>query len=209
MKISKAVSICFVGIDGSGKGTLMKKISDHYGMNMNIKQKLIYFGWSPFLPSTKWISKRLEEKDYKINRPVKKKVSFLQEIALIYMIIEYSARYIFQIVPFTYMKRIILIDRYIYDIFVQNDYASRRKWFINALQVFPQPDFTFFLDIGPEQAYQRKPELSRELLEKHRAKYNYLYKRLPLRRIDTAQSIEACIKEIDNHTKKLMRQKFT
>ena len=68
---------------------------------------------------------------------------------------------------------------------------------MKVLQVFPQPDFIFYLDIDPQKAYERKPESTIEQLEKHRAKYNYLYKWLPLRRIDTAQTTDVCIKEID------------
>ena len=181
-------TICFIGTDGSGKSILTRKIAEKVG------GKALYFGWKPFLPTTKLISWIFKKKDYKIAESMNKqnkKFSLMQEIMLVYYYFEYLARYLFQV---AFRNRVL--DRYFYDMYAHYDYASRSKVFKLLMNMFPKPDYLFFLDVSVEEAKKRKPEMDIELLNMHRQKYLELSGLVKMKRIDTSKKLAINIEEI-------------
>jgi len=181
--------ICLLGTDGSGKSTLSKEIAK------KIDGKVVYFGWRPFLWSTKLISWIFKKKNYRIAESMNKsdkKFSLVQEIMLVYYYIEYVFRYIFQVA----FRGTVVLDRYFYDMYSHYDYASRSKVFKVLMKIFPKPDYLFFLDVDVDIAKKRKPEMDITLLKMHKKKYLELVDILKIEKIDCSKSIGACVSEI-------------
>src|SRR3989344_1414206 len=128
----KSTIICFIGTDGAGKSTLINEVKK----NLESKQKVdsVYFGWKPFLPTTKLLSLLLKKRDYQIaakmnsKRNERKKFSFLQEIMLSYYYVEYLCRYLFQL-KIAPKGDITLVDRYFYDMYAHYRYADQSHVF--------------------------------------------------------------------------------
>ena len=72
-------------------------------------------------------------------------------------------------------RRILIMDRYFYDILV--DVSSGRRWgWIRLLKLItPTPTLPLLLDIGPEEAYARKGEYSVEYLQNRWAAYREVF----------------------------------
>ncbi len=192
--------ICFLGTDGAGKSTLIKETLNYF-KSQNKTVKSIYFGWKPFLPTTKFLSKFLERKNVqtttKLNHKSKSK---LRIPMMIYFYLEYLARYTFQ-VKFS-KEKIILLDRYFYDLFAHYDFTSNNKFAHFLLKIYPKPTKLFFLDINPNIAKKRKPEVNTELIKLHRSRYLNLGNKLKFNLINTNKPIEECIEEISSIIKK-------
>jgi len=191
-------TICFLGTDGAGKSTLIKKTSNYFQLQ-NKKVKSVYFGWEPFLPTTKFLSKFLQKKNVQTTNQLNKKSKSKFRIPMLsYFYIEYLARYVFQ-VKFS-KANIIILDRYFYDLFAHYDFAISNKFANFLLKIYPKPTHLFFLDIPPEVAKERKPEVNVDLLRIHRSRYLHLSNKIKFNTINTNKPIEECIREISNIT---------
>ena len=122
--------------------------------------------------------------------------SLLQEAMLFYYYLEYLARYAVKIAPNFYKKKIIVADRYFYDMFAHYSYASKSVLFKKLLRMFPSPDFTFFLDIDAKTAKKRKPEMDIDLIKMHRSRYLALSKIMKLEVINTRKGIGKCLESV-------------
>lgn len=198
----KATTICFLGPDGSGKSTQsenMAKEAEKIFMECNVKTNKTYFGWQPFLPTTKLLSRLFAKKDIKIVEKMnqqKQKFSLIQEIMLVYYYIEYLAKYIWEIIPQRKHKKIVLIDRYFYDMYAHYAYANKSYLFPILLKLYPTPDYTFVLDVPRAVLERRKDELTEEEMTAHIERYHKLARKLNLRRLDTNQPIRDTTNDI-------------
>ena len=170
-----AKTICLLGIDGSGKSTLVKELCSSLRQK-NIDVQAYYFGWKPFLPTTKLFSHLFRVKSYRITSAFnikKRNFSILQEIVLCYFFVEYVARYL-------WIKRcsVIIFDRYFYDLYAHYSYAERSLVFPLLLRLFPRPDYLYILDVLPEISHQRKPEVDVAQVHEHRNRYLTLAQKL-------------------------------
>ena len=62
------------------------------------------------------------------------------------------------------LGRTVICDRYALDMVVDgmaglHDPANRTRFGFQLLRLLPKPDFAFFMDIDPEVAFKRKPDL--------------------------------------------------
>src|SRR5438094_10532897 len=62
------------------------------------------------------------------------------------------------------LGRSVICDRYVLDMLVDgmaglHDRPGRMRLGFNLLRLFPRPDLAFFMDIDPEVAFKRKPDL--------------------------------------------------
>ena len=62
------------------------------------------------------------------------------------------------------LGRTVICDRYALDMVVDgmaglHDPAYRKRFGFQLLRLLPKPDFAFFMDIDPEVAFKRKPDL--------------------------------------------------
>ena len=211
MRLKKSSVICFIGTDGAGKSTLVREVAKRYKEIFGVKVSSLYFGWRPFLPTTKLISYFFKKKGYRVAESMNKKrkrFSLIQELMLHYYYKEYWARYLFKIWPKFYKKQIIVVDRYFYDMYAHYDYANRSKLFKFLIKLFPRPDYVFFLDIDVETAKKRKPEIDIELLTMHRERYLKLNRIMRLKTINTKKKVEECVNLVVEVTKEKIARRL-
>lgn len=201
----KSITICFIGTDGSGKSTLISETKKELEKKQGIGVKTLYFGWKPFLPTTKLLSFILKKRDYRIadkmnykSNNAENRFNFLQEAMLCYYYIEYLSRYIFQLkLPLLFTKKkITLVDRYFYDMYAHYHYADQSRIFPILLKIMPKPDLTVFLDVDVQIAQQRKPEMNFNLLEEHHQRYQQLSKLINTKIVKTDQDLEYSLQQI-------------
>ncbi|HLC75336.1 MAG TPA: hypothetical protein VJH88_05810 [Candidatus Nanoarchaeia archaeon] len=192
-----AKTICFIGVDGAGKGTVIGALADHF-TSRNVDVKTYYFGWKPFLPTTRILSALFKKRDYKIteqfNKHRSQRMSIVKEMALAYYFIEYFARYLY--VRASRRHAVLLFDRYFYDIYAHYDYGAASRVMPLLLRLFPRPAHLFVLDVAPDVAHQRKPEMAVELLKRHRNHYLTLAQKLKARVVSTDKSVHETMNEI-------------
>ena len=194
--------ICLIGVDGSGKSTLIELLSkrvEEFFDKLECTTQKLYFGWTPFLPTTTLISKILKKKKYSIVKEMNKSektFSVVQELMLFYYYIEYLSKYLFTVFPQRFGKNVVLIDRYFYDMYVHYSYAKNSKIFSFLMKWYPQPDYTFFLDVPVSVLDARKDEMTVEELTLHRKRYQELQSQLHLPIINTEKSLEECVDQI-------------
>ena len=75
--------------------------------------------------------------------------------------------------------QVLIMDRYFYDTLV--DVSDGRRWFWVRLleRITPTPTVPVFLDIGPEESYQRKGEYSVEYLRRRYVAYRQVFDWVP------------------------------
>lgn len=75
--------------------------------------------------------------------------------------------------------QVLIMDRYFYDTLV--DVSDGRRWFWVRLleRITPTPTVPVFLDIGPEESFQRKGEYSVEYLRRRYLAYRQVFEWVP------------------------------
>jgi thymidylate kinase len=75
--------------------------------------------------------------------------------------------------------RVLIMDRYFYDTLV--DVSDGRRWgWVRLLKLItPTPTISVFLDIGPEESFQRKGEYSVEYLTRRYLAYKQVFEWVP------------------------------
>lgn len=210
----KATVICLLGPDGSGKSTLSRWLAVRYPLflqKFNVTSRQHYFGWDPFLPTTKILSQLFKKKNYSIVSESNKKTSsfsLTQELLFGYYYIEYLSKYYLQIFPYRWKKEVIIVDRYFYDLAVHYRYAEQSILLPLLLQLYPKPDFTFLLDAPVETLQQRKPEMDKDTLTEHRKRYITLQSRIPVTVLLTKISKEESGQAIINASWKRILQRI-
>lgn len=175
--------ISFSGLDGSGKTTHAKKTCGYLN---NLEKKNVYVhiaGYSIFGRMSKLLQKRnialyenirdLEYSQVKGNK--KRIVGLLKEITSILDLgVFYIKIYIEKV-----RKRIIVCDRYFYDILVQAQYFNFFGEHFSKLylKLIPKPDIAFYLDLDPKISYNRSDKSKHQDLYFFKTKLD-LYKNL-------------------------------
>ena len=143
----RGVLIALSGVNGSGKTTLVNEILRSYQPITKFLhgQQGYYYGWDPFLPLTKLLSRAAKKKNLyqKLNQGTK--VDLKKEAILAYNFVEYLARYLWQIYPALRKGKLVVTDRYFYDLYAQHSYAEKSKIISFLLRLFPKPDHFFVL----------------------------------------------------------------
>ena len=145
--------IAVIGVDGSGKSTLIEKTkweSSHF-----------YKGVKKNKGSS--VNKRV-----KIDKKVKNFKFFVGTILKIYI------PNFYKLIKYRYFSKVNLIfDRYTYD-YLSSLKCDRESIFKKLIyfmfKTFPSPDFVIFLSVDPEIAYERKNEFNIEHLRKKQDK---------------------------------------
>ena len=152
----KGCLIVLVGVNGAGKTTLAKELLKSYKPITDFfnGQKGYYFGWNPFLPTTKLLSgvlklkkkKIFDEKENEIYlKP--KNISLFSEFLFVYNYFEYLGRYLFHIYPALRRGELIICDRYFYD--MKGQYNSKSFILPILLKSFPKANSLFILQARP------------------------------------------------------------
>ena len=178
----KGILIVFEGVNGTGKTTLSNAVSE-YCSNLcsktNLKFNVYYFGWKPFLPTTKLLSKIVNKKGegiYKKSTSDKlikstPKLDLKMELFFLYVFIEDFLRYLFHIRHKLRKREIVICDRYFYHMYGQYPYARNSLFMKFLVKIFPTPDVTFLLTAHLETLVERRKDVSKSNLERQAEQY--------------------------------------
>lgn len=220
----KPIFICFTGIDGSGKTTLAKKVAE--SMNKNgIKCQFVYARLTPFVLLPLLLIARLlflrgksisrNYSDYSSTRKkAVKKHSLLFRIHQQILWFDYLLQIIFKVKLPLWLGRSTVCDRYIYDTVINDlamdvGYSEKevKRILKRYISAFPEPDFTFLIDIPVEVAYKRKTDIpSIDYLEERNRIYQSLQKEYNMIRLDgckTVVELEDSVFQILNDVRKV------
>ena len=181
---NRGVHFAIMGVDGAGKSSLIEVLKHNLNTIKGIQYTTVYMGpWGHSKsPWHKWILKNkitlpksLNKDTAGIKKVLGKFKAFLK--GTIYYLSIYTElwyRYLKFIRPELKKGRIILSDRYIYDL--RYIYKKRKvvgfkfiRFFI--CQFFPKPDKIIFLYNDPEVIIKRKPQLNKEQIREYQEYY--------------------------------------
>ena len=214
----RGVLIVLLGPDGCGKSTLLRALRGRlrsaalttdtvylgpWGQSLLPVQKILsYFHITPYRAEDKAFysgktSKREIPKGLNLWRQNLKARLYYLAIAL-----ELWFRYFKLVLPKLRQGRIVLADRYIYDLLA--GYKSRpmdyhwniRRWLCRH---YPRPHLTLLLDAPPEVIHQRKPQLPLAQLAEVRAAYADFREAYGLKILDTSVSVEKTVADFEQN----------
>ena len=162
IKLKSTTVISFMGVDGSGKSTLIKEIQKKLKSKIEIK----YLHLRPYL--------FLTDKRTVIKNPHNKKKLNLVLISFIRIILWFFIYKIFFYFNLNKSKKLIIFDRYAHDILIDpiRYRINLPKLIIKKiLFFFPNPDLWIILKVKPRKAYERKKEISLKETEKQSIQY--------------------------------------
>jgi dTMP kinase len=224
--------ICFTGIDGSGKTTQAKMLTD----KLNEKGMDAIYVWNrggshwtkAFLKLGRFVlripKKTINNNESVINPYDQKYVerkSKLFKFWIIRSLWEYATRFDHirqtkvEILPLLKSNKIVVCDRYIWDSTVDlavtfnetegwlNKKNNKLTW--NAV---PFPDITFYIEISPEAAFARKEDIPNLDYVKKRARfYQEICRLLEMCRIDGTSDINLIHQEIMDQINPLLARR--
>jgi thymidylate kinase len=161
--MKKTVLACFVGIDGSGKTTVAKALHESLSQ-AGISSTYIWCGWrgfeswlfKPFAAQTKRaMTKRGNERGI---ASAHNKIPFFDYLT----VLDYFIRVCPALVASSLRNRIVIVDRYVYDVILGLHGAGSKSFrFVTWLLMrFPQPTVIFYIKVPPEIAFARKNDIS-------------------------------------------------
>ncbi len=174
----KGCLIALIGVNGSGKSTLSRKILEGYKettSHLGVGQQYYYFGWKPEMFLTELLSGLFKRRDDSLFKKINysdniKKFDLFQELLFIYSFAEFYYRYLRNIKPQLNKGYLVVTDRYFYDFYGQYPYAKNSLIIRLLLKLFPQPDFSYVLDVGLEKiiARSKTDEKDDKIIQTHR-----------------------------------------
>ena len=187
---NKKIFVCFIGLDGSGKSTLINSIIKYFdSKNLHLISKCGAYDQGILRPIIK-LAKKIFIKninmyqnydDYYNSISDFSKSSLRAKLFQHLVLLEYSIEIFFKIkLPLMFSQNIIL-DRYIYDtatnlsVNLNKDFEYHQNLISKLLNKNPEPDIVFFIDIPESESMKRKDDIpSIEYLKKRRIFYNNL-----------------------------------
>ncbi len=161
-KPKDSIVISFMGVDGSGKSTFIKKIKTKLKKNFkNIK----YLHLKPYFIL---LDKRTKIKDPHKLKPRSNLISF---VILVIWLIQYKLFFYFNKGK---KNQLIIFDRYAHDLLI--DKIRYRHNLSNSitkkiLHFFPEPHLWIILSVSSRVAEKRKKELSKKELKRQIKEY--------------------------------------
>lgn len=199
----RGVHFSLLGVDGAGKSSLIDALKQNLDQTKGIKYKIVYMGpWGHSRSRFhKWFKRKQITLPKEASVSASSKRSFFDKLKLssilkmfksnIKATIYYGSvygelwyRYISEIRPELKKGRIVLSDRYIYDlryIYKKRVVQNYRLLRYLVCWLFPSPDKIIFLYNDPDIIFQRKPQLNKAEIELYQKLYiNTLQKYTPM-----------------------------
>lgn len=187
---TKRYLICFIGIDGTGKTTLTRRLTQEM-IQKGIKARYVMGRFETFrlLKPLYFIAKKTilsnKKTDSSINGVKTKRRlfsnPFISRLWKFSVILDYYFQILFRIRLPLILGRSVICDRYIYDtaLDLAADLAipasERRQLLDGMLRLFPRPARVFLIDLTEELAHERnldkRDKLSIEYLRERRKQY--------------------------------------
>ncbi|MDZ7265871.1 MAG: hypothetical protein ONB48_00870 [candidate division KSB1 bacterium] len=204
--------IVFLGPDGCGKSSLTKALRAEL-RSASLTADIVYLGpWGQSrLPLHKILSLlnfkpyRPEDKAKYHNRAVKPATpgpltrawrDLKGRIFYLALALELWYRYLAEVLPRLRRGRIVLADRYIYDVLIgyknrpMNYFRGLREW---LCRTYPRADLVILLDAPPEVIHARKPQFEVAQLQDIRQRYTAVGQRYGFHVLDTSVSLETTL----------------
>jgi len=203
--LGKPILVCFIGIDGSGKTTLVNNLLDK--LRETSESKYVYGRFiSLTLRIIIGISKRILSllgnnlSNYQEKISIKNSIFKNRLVAFLYEVFtffSYTVQIYLKVKIPLLLNNNIVCDRYIYDTVIDlsvdlNYYEERfKKVLAFYLRVMPKPNITFLIDLPENIAFERGKEItSLEYLSKRRRMYLQIIKLSNVTVLDGTRSIE-------------------
>ncbi|HII94943.1 MAG TPA: adenylyl-sulfate kinase [Candidatus Methanofastidiosum sp.] len=185
MKRKKGLLICFTGIDGSGKTTLAKRLTESliekdthvvyvYGrLKLFLTKPLTFIGNKMFLKNYSITENYVEYSGKK--KILFSKHKFILKTYLYVLLFDYLLQLMIKIRIPLLLGKVVICDRYIYDTIITDiavDMNFSKEEIISLLDkcflLIPNPDMTFLVDVCEKVAYSRKNDVPDERYLKDR-----------------------------------------
>ena len=203
----RALFICFIGIDGSGKTTLSQRLVAHLKTEFSGVRYVHSFHSPIFLKPLKLLAKLtlmrktdqfgdyLHYKETKSER--RKRHRIMSRIYGAIWILDYSIQSLLKVAIPCIFSKVLVVDRYIFDVAINlsltMDASEQSIWKrINLLlKINPKPDMAFLVDVPQEIAFARKNDIPHiEYLRERRAMYLNVASKFNMHILDGTNSIE-------------------
>lgn len=204
--------IVFLGPDGCGKSSITKALRAEF-RSATLTTDIVYLGpWGQSrLPLHKILSLlnfkpyRPEDKARYQNREVEPATPgpitrawrhFKGGIFYLALALELWYRYYAEVLPKLRRGRIVLADRYIYDVLI--GYKNRPMDYFHGIRewmcrTYPRADLVILLDAPPEVIHARKPQFEVAQLHDIRQRYAAVGARYDFQPLDTSVSLETTL----------------
>ena len=174
--------VAFMGVDGSGKSTIIN------ALKKKLKTKFSKIRYLHLRPYLFLLDKRTVIKNpHQINRSNYKFINFFRILIWLFMYRVYFKFLSYQ------KKELILFDRYAHDILIDNvryNFNLSKNAMSRILKLFPKPDLWVYLNAPKHILNKRKQELSNDELDKQIKKYDLFFKKEKnLLKLSTQKSI--------------------
>ncbi len=189
--------IAFVGMDGSGKTTLSRKLKEELVRQSHSAVVVEPFKYLVFAPVLKFLggNERLVSA-----RGEKKNHFFLFKFWPILALFDHWIQFLFKIKPLEKRYDYVIADRFFFDFASSFKYFGYTTSFLDKLylRLVPKPDLTFVLDLPPETALEREKggQHSLKFFSYQRGYYSDLVKRFGLQKLDASKDVPALLEEI-------------
>ena len=170
MVSSRRLLVAFSGVDGSGKSTQIRMLEERLAKT-RVRVLHIRCRWRPVVSLPLLVVfRKLGYAKYHIGGGsyiVETRLAGKRGLASLWIILTQLENVVktgLKLVFPMLLGRSVICDRYVLDMLVDgmaglHDRPGRMRLGFNLLRLFPRPDFAFFMDIDPEVAFKRKPDL--------------------------------------------------
>lgn len=206
--------VCIIGIDGAGKTTLARGAVEAlqkqgtpaayiYGRQFPLASRV--FMWA--LSRVSGLRGKDEWKDYHAYTTAKRRALGNPGISWLYtatVLLDYTNRIWRKLLPHLFTKRIVITDRYIYDVVVGDlgvflGYSPRKatRTLDRGLKLAPKPMLTVLVDAPEEIAYARKTDVPHiDFLKARRTLYLQIKDRPEIKMLDGRHPPEELLKSL-------------
>ncbi len=207
--------ICFTGIDGAGKTTQAKALSEAMKEN-GVKNKYIYSRFKPFIlkpfmaiGKALFFHKSDMFRNYVEYTESKRRLFKNRFVAVAFqyaLLLEYCAQALFNVKLSLILGKNIVCDRYIYDTVITDlvadmNYSNEKTENLieRTFRILPKPDLLFLIDAPEEIAFQRKDDIpSIDYLKQRRKLYLHLGEKYKAIILDGSKGVKELGEVIQN-----------
>jgi len=197
-KFNSTIIVSFMGTDGSGKSTLIKKLSNQL---KNSYRKIKYLHLRPYLFLTDKRTTNTNPHDQKL--PVSQLESFIKILIWLFMY------HVFFLINLNRKNQLIVFDRYAHDLIIDKiryrfNLPNKLTRFI--LNLFPKPNLWIICKAPIKLIEKRKKELSTNEIKRQMTEYiNFFEKQKNKLVIDTSHEIKKNILLITKKMKSIIK----